>query len=120
MTYKGYEGLVQFDEEAGLLHGEVINLRDVVTFQGSSVAEVTQAFHDSVDDYLEFCASRGEDPEKPFSGKLLVRIKPDLHRDLNKLARLSHRSVNTLASEALEQYVAKGLEPVMCYSGSAT
>ena len=65
MTYKGYQGNVQLDEEAALFHGEVINTRDVITFQGCSAAALNQAFADSVDDYLEFCASRGEDPEKP-------------------------------------------------------
>ena len=71
MTYKGYESKVELDEKAGVFHGEVINTRDVITFQGSSIKELKQAFKDSVDDYLEFCASRGDDAEKPFSGKFL-------------------------------------------------
>jgi predicted HicB family RNase H-like nuclease len=76
MTYKGYQAHVELDEQAGLFHGEVINTRDVITFQGSSVEELKQAFEDSVDDYLEFCKSRGEEPEKPFSGRFLVRVTP--------------------------------------------
>lgn len=55
LTYKGYHGKVEFDEEAGLFHGEVVDLRDVITFQGKSVEELEQAFRDSIDDYLEFC-----------------------------------------------------------------
>ena len=59
MKYKGYTGVVELEEESALLFGRVIGLRDVITFQGSSVAEVIQAFHDSVDDYLEFfCRAR--------------------------------------------------------------
>ncbi len=58
MEYKGYLGKVEFDDEAGVFHGEVSNTRDVITFQGKSVAELKQAFHDSVDDYLAFCAAR--------------------------------------------------------------
>lgn len=80
MKYKGYEAIVEFDDEAEIFHGEVINLRDVITFQGDSVKELKQAFHDSVDDYLEFCQERGEEPEKPFSGKLMLRINPELHK----------------------------------------
>ncbi len=57
LRYKGYHGNVAFDEEAGLFHGEVVDLRDVITFQGKSVDELQQAFHDSVDDYLDFCSS---------------------------------------------------------------
>jgi predicted HicB family RNase H-like nuclease len=73
--YKGYIAEVEFDEDAQIFHGEVINIRDVITFQGVSILELQQAFQDSVEDYLEFCASRGEEPEKPFLGKL-VPIKP--------------------------------------------
>jgi predicted HicB family RNase H-like nuclease len=61
-------GKVEFDDEADILHGEVIGLRDVITFQGRTVDEVKGAFRESVDDYLAFCAKRGEEPEKPFSG----------------------------------------------------
>ncbi len=60
MEYKGYMGRVEFDAEAELFHGEVINTRDVITFQGRSVDELKQAFEESVDDYLAFCKSRGE------------------------------------------------------------
>ena len=69
MEYKGYFGKVEFDDEANIFYGEVINLRDVVTFQGETVQDLRKAFRESVDDYLEFCAARDEDPEKPYSGK---------------------------------------------------
>jgi predicted HicB family RNase H-like nuclease len=68
MEYQGYIGRVGFDDEAEVFHGEVINTRDVITFQGQSVAELTKAFKDSIDDYLAFCKARGETPDKPFSG----------------------------------------------------
>ena len=73
MKYKGYTGIVELEEGSEILFGRVIGLRDVITFQGESVAEITQAFHDSVDDYLEFCAERGESPEKPYSGQFVLR-----------------------------------------------
>ena len=62
------------------LHGEVLNLRDVITFQGETVKELKQAFHDSVDNYLEFCEQRDESPEKPYPGKFIVRVEPELHK----------------------------------------
>ena len=80
MEYKGYIGKVAIDDEAGILYGEVINIRDVITFEGTSVAELQIAFHESVDDYLAFCTERGESPEKPFSGKFVVRLPAELHR----------------------------------------
>jgi predicted HicB family RNase H-like nuclease len=102
MTYKGYQSKVELDEEAGVFHGEVINTRDVITFQGTSVEELKQAFEDSVDDYLEFCASRGEDPEKPFSGKFLIRVSPEMHRQIMTEARRQGKSLNTYVLEKLQ------------------
>jgi predicted HicB family RNase H-like nuclease len=65
MEYKGYLARVEFDDEANPFHGEVINIRDVIAFQGKSVGELRQAFEDSVEDYLAFCAERGEEPDQP-------------------------------------------------------
>jgi len=105
MEYKGYIGKVEFDSEAEIFHGEVINIRDVITFEGSSVEELNQAFRDSVDDYLEFCTLRGEEPEKPFSGKFVIRLSPELHRKAFIKARLSDKSLNSWVSEVLEKAV---------------
>ncbi|MEJ7639533.1 MAG: type II toxin-antitoxin system HicB family antitoxin [Singulisphaera sp.] len=72
MTYKGYTGSVEVDTEAEILFGRVVGLYDVITFQGETVAQARKAFQDSVDDYLEFCAERGEAPEKPASKHFLI------------------------------------------------
>jgi predicted HicB family RNase H-like nuclease len=101
MKYKGYTGVVEFDEDSGTLFGHVIGLRDGITFQGDSVAEVIQAFHDSVDDYLEFCAERGESPEKPYSGQFVLRIDPQLHRVMSHAAEERGVSLNRLIEEKL-------------------
>jgi predicted HicB family RNase H-like nuclease len=107
MEYKGYIGKVEFDDEAGIFHGEVINTRDVITFQGQSVAELKKAFQESVEDYLAFCASRGEDPDKPFSGQFMTRIPPELHRQVNLAASLSAKSLNAWVSEQLQSAIAR-------------
>jgi predicted HicB family RNase H-like nuclease len=109
MEYKGYIGRVEFDDEAGALHGEVVGIRDVVTFEGTSVAEIEQAFQDSVDDYLDFCRERGEPPEKPCSGKFLVRIGSDLHRRISLAAEISGQSLNALVTECLDREAASRL-----------
>jgi predicted HicB family RNase H-like nuclease len=105
MEYKGYFARVEFDDEANIFHGEVINLRDLITFEGESVDELRKAFTDSVEDYLEFCNERGEDPEKPYSGKFLVRVGPELHKTLVIQARKNGKSLNTWVNEALNQVV---------------
>jgi predicted HicB family RNase H-like nuclease len=105
MEYKGYVGRVEYDDEAGIFHGEVSNTRDVITFQGATVPELRKAFRNSVDDYLGFCAERGEEPEKPFSGQFVTRVTPDLHRRINVAASLSGKSLNAWVSEQLERGV---------------
>ena len=107
MEYKGYIGKVEFDEEAGIFHGEVINTRDVVTFQGESVTELKNSFRESVDDYLAFCKQRGEEPDKPFSGQFVTRIPPELHRQVNLAANLSGKSLNAWVTEQLQSALAR-------------
>jgi predicted HicB family RNase H-like nuclease len=104
MKYKGYTGTIEPDEDSGVLFGRVIGLRDVITFEGDTIPELIQAFHDSVDDYLAFCAERGESPEKPYSGQFVLRISPQLHRDLSVLAEEKTTSLNSLISDMLEQH----------------
>ena len=106
IQYKGYVGSAEFDADAEIFHGEVLGIRDVVTFEGHSVRELTRAFRDSVDDYLQFCAERGEKPDKAYSGKFVVRIGPDLHRRMSVVARTSKMSINTLVANCLEAAVA--------------
>lgn len=103
IEYKGYLGKVEFDDDANIFHGEVINLRDVVTFQGETVDELRKAFHESVDDYLDFCATRKEEPEKPYSGKFVVRIEPELHKTLVIQARKNGKSLNALVNDAISK-----------------
>lgn len=103
MEYKGYAGKVEYDDEAGIFHGEVINTRDVITFQGTTVEEIRHAFHDSVDDYLDFCAQLGQAPEKPFTGKLMIRLSPDLHRQAYIAAQQTGKSLNAWISECISK-----------------
>jgi len=105
MEYKGYFGEVEFDDEAKVLHGEVIGIRDVVTFEGESVAEIERAFRDSVDDYLDFCRQRGEDPDKSCSGKFVVRVSPELHRRLSMQASAQRKSLNAVVEQCLASHV---------------
>lgn len=103
IKYKSYVGVVDFDEEAEIFYGEVINTRDVITFQGKTAKALKQAFIDSVDDYLEFCEEREESPERPFSGRFNVRIDPELHKEAYVAARHAGKSLNTWINEAITQ-----------------
>lgn len=105
MEYKGYLAHIAFDAQANLFHGEVINIRDVVTFQGHSVDELRQAFVDSIEDYLSFCAEREEVPDQPFSGRFTVRLSPEQHRKVIVAAEKAGKDVAQWVAEALEQAV---------------
>ncbi len=99
--YKGYLGDVNFDSEAHLFHGEVINTRDVITFQGKSVDELEKAFIDSVEDYLEWCKEDGVSPERPYSGKFNLRLSPELHKEVAVTAKKMKISINKFVEKAV-------------------
>ena len=99
------------NDEANIFYGEVINLRDVVTFQGETVTELRNAFRDSIDDYLDFCASRGEEPEKPYSGKFVVRVDPELHKTIFIEAKKTGKSINTWVSDNLSKILQENTQP---------
>jgi predicted HicB family RNase H-like nuclease len=103
MEYKGYLARVEFDDDAGLFHGEVINIRDVITFQGKSVDELRQALADSVEDYLEFCFERGEQPEEPFSGRFTIHLSPEQHRRVIFAAEKAGKRIEIWVADVLGQ-----------------
>lgn len=103
MEYKGYVGRIEFDDEADIFHGEVIGIRDVVTFQGKSVTGLKKAFRASVADYLDFCKKRGEEPDKPFTGKFVVRLTPEQHHKVFIASKIKGKSLNSWVSEVLEE-----------------
>ena len=103
LKYKGHTGYVEFDDDAGVFHGEVLDLRDVITFQGKTVEEIKKAFRDSIDDYLDFCKERNEKADKPFSGRLMVRLPPRLHRKVFISARREGKSLNQWIAEKLDK-----------------
>jgi predicted HicB family RNase H-like nuclease len=86
-----------------VFHGEVLDTRNVITFQGMSVDELEQAFRDSIDDYLDFCKDRGEEPDKPFSGRLMLRLPPEIHRRVYVEAEREGKSLNQWIADRLER-----------------
>ena len=104
LTYKGYTGHFVVDIEAGLIFGRLIGIGDVVTFKGTNVAEATQAFRESVDDYLDFLKEFGHhEPHKKFSGNLPFRTTPERHRQIYLAATKAGKSINGWMNEVLAQ-----------------
>ena len=102
LNYKGYIGHVVFDDEVDIFHGEVINTRDVITFQGKSTDEIKQALRDSIDTYLDYCKKKNRNPDKPFPGNFMVRSSPEMHRDFMIAAKKSGMSLNGWVNEVLD------------------
>jgi len=101
MTYKGYLGTVEYSEEDNCLFGRIAGIRDIITYEGESVTEIHTAFEEAVDDYLEHCAATGKEPNKPYSGKFVLRLDPAIHARLAVKAQTSGKSLNQYAAEVL-------------------
>jgi predicted HicB family RNase H-like nuclease len=95
IEYKGYTGVFEFDTELELFSGFVVDLRDQIYFEGGSVEELKASMRRAIEHYLEVCEARGEEPEKPFSGKLNVRLGSDLHRAVAVAAAARGESINS-------------------------
>jgi predicted HicB family RNase H-like nuclease len=104
MTYKGYTGVLEVDEESGELFGTVLGLRDGITFVGATVGEARESFERSVDFYLERCAATGKRPDRPYAGSFMVRVSPETHRELERIALAGGRDISEVASEVLDSY----------------
>ena len=102
IEYRGYTGVFEYDEEYEFFSGHVVDTRDGINFEGSSVDELKESMRRAVDDYLEFCEETGRVPSKPFSGRILVRIDPELHRRLAASAGRHRMSMNAYISEQLQ------------------
>ena len=102
MTYKGYLGSVAFSEKDNVFFGKIEGIDGLVNFEGESVEELTQAFHEAVDDYLVYCEEEGIQPTKAYSGVLHLRIAPEIHRRLAMLAKKEGMSVNSFVNRELK------------------
>ena len=103
MEYKGYRAAVSYDTDGKVLHGEVVGTRDVIFFEAESVADLEKEFKLSIDDYLAACAERGRQPDKRFSGRVPLRLRPEVHRAATEAAHSEGKSLNAWLSEAIEQ-----------------
>ena len=111
MKYKGYEAIVDFDEADRILHGRTLGTRDVISFEADSADGIERAFHEAIDDYIEQCAETGREPDRSFSGRLIVRMEPALHRDVYLEATREGTSLNAWIVESLASRIGRAPEP---------
>lgn len=101
--YGNYIAKPEVDAEEGVLHGRVLNISDVVCFQGKTVKEAEQEFRKAVDAYIATCREKGKEPAKPFSGKLPFRTTPEIHRDIYIASTRVDKSINAWMEDVLSQ-----------------
>lgn len=101
MTYKGLSARIEFDADDELIVGRIAGINDIVGFHADNAHDLTEAFHEAVDDYLDTCAKLGKEPERVYSGKLMLRVRPELHQALALKAALAGKSLNQFGEEAL-------------------
>jgi predicted HicB family RNase H-like nuclease len=106
MQRRGYIATIEYDESVGRFHGSVTNTRAVITFEGETGRDLEREFDTSIRDYEAMCAEEGIEPERPYSGRFVIRISPEIHAQLAAIAAITEKSLNELAREALEQVVA--------------
>jgi len=103
MTYQGFRARVAFDEEDELFVGQIAGINDVISFHADTVPELKAAFHEAVDDYTAACRAIGKEPEKAYSGKLMLRIDPNIHAQAARAAELAGTSLNQWAEDVLRR-----------------
>ncbi len=103
MTYKRYTARVEYDSEDRIFVGHIVGIRDIVSFHGGDVDKLEAAFHEAVDGYLKACARLKQKPNKPYSGKLMLRLPPEVHAAAATAAEVAGESLNQWASKVLRQ-----------------
>ena len=106
LHYRDYRGSVAFSSEDRILHGRLLGIRDMVTFEGQDVDSLEHNFQAAVDEYLGFCAAEGVPPNTPYEGTLKVRVGSELHRQAKLYAEEHHTKLNVVVKEALKAYLA--------------
>lgn len=101
LKHKGYTGYVVYDDEAHIFHGEVVGIRAVITFEGTTVKDIETAFKDSIEDYLDWCKKRGKEPEKVHSGKINLRMPPEIYARIAAEAAQKGMSMNSYILQKL-------------------
>ena len=110
LSYKGYLGTVNFSEKDECFYGKIEGIDGLVNFEGQSVSELIEAFHEAVDDYIDYCDRNGIEAHKSYTGYIRLHVSPDVHSKVAALARRTGVSINAFVSKALDNQIAK-LQP---------
>ena len=107
MEYRDYCGTVEYSSADNLLHGKVLGIRGLISYEGDSLQTLKEDFQGAIDEYLESCVADGTEPQKPYRGSFNVRLSPELHRSLAVYAINNGQSLNSTVEEAIRSYLGK-------------
>jgi len=105
LSYKGFTARIEFDPDDNIFFGRVLSVKDIIGFHGETVSELTTDFHNAINHYLDVCHQRGEKPQKEYSGKLTLRVPPDIHGEIANAAAHDGKSLNKWVADTLTQVV---------------
>ena len=105
LNYKGFTGSVHFAADDSVFYGRIEGITDLITFEGESVKELTDAFHYMVDEHIKDCEAENIEPEKSYKGSFNVRLTPDLHKRIAKSAKMHGISLNKFVSNVLNENI---------------
>ena len=105
LHYKGYTARPEYSAEDRIFYGTILGISDMVDFQSESAKDLEDEFHKAVDEYLEFCAEIGKEPQKEYSGQFNVRIPPELHREVSLFAQAEGVTLNKAVEQAIRTMV---------------
>ena len=103
MTYKGYAAKIEYSDDDDCFVGHIAGIKDVIGFHAESVKELRRAFEEAVDDYLVTCEKVGRAPQKPYSGKLMLRVPPEIHARAAMMAEAHGMSINQWVADVLSK-----------------
>jgi predicted HicB family RNase H-like nuclease len=105
LKYKEFLGTVHYSAEDEVFYGKIEGVDDLVSFEGTTVEELKQAFIEAVEDYNELCVKTGRTGEKTYKGSFNVRIAPELHRQAARKSIEMGISLNQLIEKAIRELV---------------
>ena len=108
MSCKGYTARIEYDERDNIFVGRILGIRSIISFHGETVSQLHREFEKAIKDYLAECKEEGVSPEKPASGKLLLRVPPEIHGRALVAAQAAGKSLNQWATEVLQHAVQPG------------
>ena len=105
LNYKEFIGSVHFSADDNVFYGKIEGINDLITFEGETVKELTDAFQYVVDEHIKDCEAEETAPEKSYKGSFNVRLTPDLHRKIALSAKMRGESINKFVFDALTKSV---------------